>query len=86
MKAVDRLRVLRNATKSLHKIFQLEQRILAMEHDLPAGILTAGCGEYDKITYQLESSQLGHTQLARNHKTSCQLAESQPAGRSVNNR
>ena len=34
--------------------------------DLPAGTLPAGCGENGKITYQLESSQLGHTQLVRN--------------------
>ena len=54
--------------------------------DLAAGILQAGCGENDKVTYQLESSQLGHTQLVRNHKTSCQLAGSPPAGESVNNR
>ena len=56
------------------KIFQLEQRILQMGCDLPAGILPAGCGENYGATYQLESSQLGHTQLVRNHKKSYQLA------------
>ena len=68
------------------KIFQLEHMNLPMGCDLTARILPAGWGENDEITYQLESSKLGHTQLVRNHKPSCQLAGCQPAGGSVNNR
>ena len=62
-------------------IFLLEPWILIMGCDLPAGILPAGCGENNKITYQLESSQ-----LVRIHKTSYQLGGCQPAGGLVNNR